>query len=72
MPGFLQGVYCAAFSIEVFDADTLGKDKSLGWVEVDVRPEGIKEGWLPLQGVKSGALKPKTFYSEVTRCFAKI
>jgi Ca2+-dependent lipid-binding protein len=37
--------------IEVFDADKLGKDKSLGKVEVDVLDITADEGrWLPLQG----------------------
>ena len=41
-------------SIELFDSDSLGKDKSLGWVEVEVGKGGLQESWLPLQGVKSG------------------
>jgi hypothetical protein len=37
--------------IEVFDADKIGKDKSLGKVEVDVHDIIAGEGrWLPLQG----------------------
>jgi hypothetical protein len=43
-------------SIEVFDSDTIGKDKSLGRVEVDVGTGGIPESWVPLQGVKSGEI----------------
>ncbi len=41
--------------VEVFDSDKLGKDKSLGKVEVDVLALENAEGqWFPLQGVKSG------------------
>ena len=41
--------------LEVFDADKLGKDKSLGKVEVDPR-DFDQPRWIPLQGVKSGEL----------------
>ena len=60
--------YCANFDIpegntrnvtvEVFDADKLGRDKSLGKVEVDlaelVNNEDAEGHWYPLIGVKSG------------------
>ena len=37
--------------VEVFDADKLGKDKSLGKVEVDILDLAADEGrWFPLQG----------------------
>ena len=39
----------------MFDHDKLGKDKSLGRIEV--HPRELQEPlWLPLQGVKSGEL----------------
>jgi hypothetical protein len=41
--------------VEVFDSDKLGKDKSLGTVEVDVLDLAGSDGqWIPLKGVKSG------------------
>ncbi len=37
--------------VEVFDADKLGKDKSLGKIEVDILDLSADEGhWFPLQG----------------------
>ena len=43
--------------IEVFDSDKLGKDKSLGKVEIDVVDLAGSDGqWIPLQGVKSGEI----------------
>ncbi len=43
--------------VEVFDSDKLGKDKSLGKVEVDVLDLAGSDGqWFPLQGVKSGEI----------------
>ena len=45
------------FSIEVFDADKLGKDKSLGVVEINPRDfYGEEAKWFPLKGVKSGEI----------------
>ena len=45
------------FSIEVFDADKLGKDKSLGVVEINPRDfDGEEAKWFPLKGVKSGEI----------------
>ena len=39
--------------VEVFDADKLGKDKSLGKIEVDILDLTAQEGhWFPLQGKK--------------------
>ena len=39
------------FSIEVMDKDDVGKDKSLGRVEIDITTLGgpLKSRWLPLQ-----------------------
>ena len=43
------------FRIEVFDKDKLGKDKSLGKVEISKDDLDSKEPmWFPLKGVKSG------------------
>ena len=43
--------------VEVFDADKLGKDKSLGKVEVDILDLAADEGrWFPLQGKKTPCL----------------
>ena len=45
------------FSVEVFDADKLGKDKSLGKVEITPRDfDGEEAKWFPLKGVKSGEI----------------
>ena len=45
------------FSVEVFDADKLGKDKSLGKVEINPRDfDGEEAKWFPLKGVKSGEI----------------
>ena len=45
------------FSIEVFDKDKLGKDKSLGKVEIPEHQLGAHEpAWFPLAGVKSGEI----------------
>merc|ERR1712013_592310 len=45
-------------SIEVFDSDKIGKDKSLGKVELDlaelVNSDSTEGRWYPLVGVKSG------------------
>ncbi len=49
-------VILVVISIEVFDSDKIGKDKSLGWVELDVEVGGVPEGWLQLQGVKTGEI----------------
>ena len=44
--------------VEVFDADKLGKDKSLGKVELDVLDLAADEGrWFPLQGKICFSLK---------------
>ena len=44
-------------SIEVFDKDKLGKDKSLGKVEISSDDLGSNEPvWFPLAGVKSGQI----------------
>ena len=43
--------------IEVFDSDKLGKDKSLGKVEIDVVDLAGSDGqWFTLQGVKAGEI----------------
>ena len=43
--------------MEVFDSDKLGKDKSLGSVEIDPRELDTNEPkWFPLKGVKSGEI----------------
>jgi hypothetical protein len=45
------------FSVEVFDKDKLGKDKSLGKVEISRNDLGSNEPmWFPLKGVKSGEI----------------
>ena len=44
-------------NIEVFDSDKIGKDKSLGKLDIDIADllDADKEGaWYPLHGVKSG------------------
>merc|ERR1719481_2450629 len=46
--------------IEVFDSDKIGKDKSLGSANIDVRDlvqEPLEEAWIPLSGTKSGKIK---------------
>merc|ERR1712013_516795 len=46
--------------IEVFDSDKIGKDKSLGSANIDVRDllnEPLEEAWIPLNGTKSGKIK---------------
>ena len=49
--------------VEVFDADKLGKDKSLGKVEVDILDLAADEGrWFPLQG-KKNSMSDSTPYS---------
>ena len=41
----------------MFDADKLGKDKSLGKVEINPRDfDGNEAKWFPLKGVKSGEI----------------
>ena len=41
----------------MFDADKLGKDKSLGKVEINPRDfYGNEAKWFPLKGVKSGEI----------------
>ena len=41
----------------MFDADKLGKDKSLGKVEINPRDfDGKEAKWFPLKGVKSGEI----------------
>ena len=45
------------FSIEVFDSDRLGRDKSLGKLDLD--PDNMDAGqpqWFPLKGAKSGQI----------------
>ena len=43
--------------MEVFDSDKLGKDKSLGKVEISRADLGSNEPmWIPLKGVKSGEI----------------
>merc|ERR1719391_1928497 len=43
--------------IEVFDADKIGKDKSLGQVEITPRDfDSHEPKWFPLKGVKSGEI----------------
>jgi Ca2+-dependent lipid-binding protein len=43
--------------VEVFDSDKLGKDKSLGKVELSLADlETIEGQWFSLQGVKSGTV----------------
>ena len=45
------------FRIEVFDKDKLGKDKSLG--KVEITPQDLESAdamWFPLKGVKSGEI----------------
>ena len=45
------------FRIEVFDSDKLGKDKSLGKVEISQDDLGANQPiWFPLAGVKSGQI----------------
>ena len=48
-------------NLEVFDADKLGKDKSLGKTNLDVMDivhnSPIDDTWVPLDGVKSGKVK---------------
>ena len=59
-----KNVYCLPlfisfdiFSVEVFDADKLGKDKSLGKVEINPKDfDGEEAKWFPLKGVKSGEI----------------
>ena len=46
--------------IEVFDSDKIGKDKSLGSANIDVKDlvhEPLQEAWIPLSGTKSGKIK---------------
>merc|ERR1719402_915793 len=46
-------------SIEVFDKDKFGKDKSIGSIEIDPRDlqsGGDEPRWFPLKGVKSGEI----------------
>ena len=49
---------CKNVIIEVFDADKLGKDKSIGKLDLQVTElvniEGQEGKWFPLSGVKSG------------------
>ena len=48
-------------TLEVLDADTIGKDKSLGRTNLDVMDiienHPINDKWVPLEGVKSGQVK---------------
>ena len=49
--------YFSYFSIEVFDSDKFGKDKSLGSIEVSQRDLMDNEPrWFPLKGAKSGEI----------------
>merc|ERR1712013_827243 len=45
-------------NIEVFDSDKIGKDKSLGKLDLDIADvlamDGEEGRWYPLDGVKSG------------------
>merc|ERR1711915_879464 len=45
-------------NIEIFDSDKIGKDKSLGKLDIDVQNtinnDGVDPKWYPLVGVKSG------------------
>ena len=43
-------------NIEVFDSDKIGKDKSLGKLDIDVQDllNSPEDNWYPLSGVKSG------------------
>ena len=46
-----------SFRIEVFDSDKIGKDKSLGKVELNFEDLDASEPrWFPLKGVKSGEI----------------
>ena len=49
-----------SFNIEVFDADKLGKDKSLGKLNLDITDvldmDGQDGQWFPLTGVKKGQI----------------
>ena len=49
-----------AVTIELFDSDKIGKDKSLGSITFNtsqvVREKVIEQGWYALQGVKSGEI----------------
>ena len=45
------------FRIEVFDSDKIGKDKSLGMIEINPNDLDLNEPkWFPLKGVKSGEI----------------
>eukprot|EP00092_Neocalanus_flemingeri_P025254 GFUD01027386.1.p1 GENE.GFUD01027386.1~~GFUD01027386.1.p1 ORF type:complete len:4003 (+),score=946.67 GFUD01027386.1:1015-12009(+) len=51
------------FNIEVFDSDKIGKDKSMGKLDLDIADvedmadvEGQEGRWYPLSGVKSGQI----------------
>jgi Ca2+-dependent lipid-binding protein len=49
--------------VEVFDADKLGKDKSLGMADVDVLDFATREGhWVPLKGKVFFPFKFLLFY----------
>ena len=47
-------------TIEVFDSDKIGKDKSLGKLDLDIQDllnnDDDQGNWYPLQGVKSGQI----------------
>jgi hypothetical protein len=46
----MKGLKKHIFRIEVFDKDKIGKDTSLGRVEVNLADlKGVKGKWLPLQ-----------------------
>ena len=50
-------IYLFFFRIEVFDSDKLGKDKSLG--KININSKDLDAGtpqWFPLKGVKSGEI----------------
>ena len=50
MKKILKKMKCFKYRVEVFDADKLGKDKSLGLVEINPRDFDSKEPkWFPLQ-----------------------
>merc|ERR1712098_406293 len=47
-------------TIEIFDSDRIGKDKSLGSISFEtseiVKQKVVEQGWYPLTGTKSGQL----------------
>ena len=53
-------------NIEVFDHDTIGKDKSLDKLDIDVQDiinnDGVDPKWYPLVGVKSGQVLLTSYF----------